>query len=178
MLQRSRLAALTIAPLTALAIAACGSSGSSTTNTGGASASQPSASTSSGIVDVAKTSLGSVLVDSQGRSLYLWQADTGSKSTCNGACATAWPPLETTGKPNAGGGVKPSLLGTTRRTDGSEQVTYNGHPLYTFQGDTASGQTNGQGSAGFGALWFVLSPMGTQITSSASSSGNSPSTGY
>jgi predicted lipoprotein with Yx(FWY)xxD motif len=178
MLQRSRLAALTIAPLTALAIAACGSSGSSTTNTGCASASQPSASTSSGAVDVAKTSLGSVLVDSQGRSLYLWQADTGSKSTCNGACATAWPPLETTGKPNAGGGVKPSLLGTTRRTDGSEQVTYNGHPLYRFQGDTASGQTNGQGSAGFGALWFVLSPTGTQITSSATSSGSSPSTGY
>jgi hypothetical protein len=74
--------------------------------------------------------------------------------------------------------VKRSLLATTKRTDGSEQVTYHGHPLYTFQGDTASGQTNGQGSAGFGALWFVLSPTGTQITSSASPSGNSPSTGY
>jgi predicted lipoprotein with Yx(FWY)xxD motif len=180
MLRRNRLAALTIAPLSALAIAACGSSGSSTTSNGGdsASASQPSASTSSGTVDVASTGLGSVLVDSHGRTLYLWQADTGSKSTCNGACATAWPPLESTGKPTAGGGVKRSLLGTTKRTDGSEQVTYNGHPLYTFQGDTASGQTNGQGSAGFGALWFVLSPTGTQITSSASSSGSSPSTGY
>jgi hypothetical protein len=71
-----------------------------------------------------------------------------------------------------------SLLGTTKRADGSEQVTYNGHPLYTFQGDTASGQTNGQGSAGFGALWFVLSPTGTQITGSASSSGSSPSAVY
>jgi predicted lipoprotein with Yx(FWY)xxD motif len=180
MFRRSRLVSLTIAPLSALAIAACGSSGSSTTSKGGAdvSASQPSASASSGTVGVASTGLGSVLVDSQSRTLYLWQADKGSKSTCNGACAAAWPPLETTGKPNAGGGVKSSLLGTTKRADGSEQVTYNGHPLYTFQGDTASGDTNGQGSAGFGALWFVLSPTGTKITGSASSSGSSPSTGY
>ncbi len=127
---------------------------------------------------MAGTGLGSILVDSQGRTLYLWQADTGSKSTCTGACATAWPPLETTAKPTAGGRVKSSLLGTTRRADGSEQVIYNGHPLYTFQGDTASGQTNGQGSNGFGALWFVLSPTGTQITGSASSSGSNPSAAY
>lgn len=180
MFRRSRLAALTIAALSALAIAACGSSGSSTTSTGGASASAPppAASTSSGTVDVARTSLGSVLVDSQGRTLYLWQADTSSNSTCTGACVAAWPPLETTASPTAGSGVKSSLLGTTKRADGSEQVTYNGHPLYTFQGDTASGQTNGQGSHGFGALWFVLSPTGAQITSSAPSSGSSPSTGY
>jgi predicted lipoprotein with Yx(FWY)xxD motif len=90
----------------------------------------------------------------------------------------AWPPLETTAKPTAGSGVKISPLATTKRADGSEQVTYNGHPLYTFQGDTASGNTNGQGSNGFGAPWFVLSPSGNQITSSASSSGSSPSTGY
>ena len=177
MLRRSRLAALTIAPLSALAIAACGSSGSSTTNSGGASASasRPSAGTSSGTVDVAKTSLGSVLVDSEGRTLYLWKADTGSKSTCSGACATAWPPLETTGTPVAGSGVKHSLLGTTKRTDGSEQVTYNGHPLYTFQGDTGSGQTTGQGSTEFGAKWFVLSQTGTEITSSPSAGGSSSS---
>src|SRR5689334_18739721 len=180
MLRTSRLAALTLAPLSALAIAACGSSGSSTTSGGGApaSTSRPSASMSSGTVDVARTSLGSVLVDSQGRTLYLWQADTASKSTCTGACATAWPPLETGTKPTAGGGVKSSLLGTTKRADGSKQVTYNGHPLYTFQGDTAAGQTTGQGSNGFGAPWFVLSPTGAQITSSASSSGSSQSTGY
>ncbi len=101
-----------------------------------------------------------------------------SKSTCTGACATAWPPLEASARPTAGSGVKSSLLGTTKRADGSEQVTYNGHPLYTFQGDTASGQTNGQRSNGFGALWLVLSPTGTQIASSASSGGSSPSTGY
>jgi predicted lipoprotein with Yx(FWY)xxD motif len=127
---------------------------------------------------VASTGLGSILVDSQGRTLYLWQADTGGKSTCTGACATAWPPLETTAKPTAGGHVKGSLLATTKRADGSEQVIYNGHPLYTFQGDTASGQTNGQESNGFGARWFVLSPTGTEITGSAASSGSNPSTGY
>jgi predicted lipoprotein with Yx(FWY)xxD motif len=180
MLQRSRLAALTVVSLSALVVAACGSSGSSTTSTGGAPASAPppSASTSSGTVDVARTKLGSVLVDSQGRTLYLWQADTGNKSTCSGACVAAWPPLETTAKPTAGSGVQNSLLGTTKRADGSQQVTYNEHPLYTFQGDTASGQTNGQGSNGFGALWFVLTPTGTQISSSESSGGSSPSTGY
>src|ERR1700755_1600255 len=129
MLRRSRLAALTIAPLSALAIAACGSVGSTTTNSGGASASasRPSAGTSSGTVDVARTSLGSVLVDSEGRTLYLWKADTGSKSTCSGACATAWPPLETTGTPVAGSGVEHSLLGTTKRTGRSEQVCSHGH---------------------------------------------------
>jgi predicted lipoprotein with Yx(FWY)xxD motif len=180
MFRKSRVAALAIAPLSALALAACGSSNSSTASNDGASASKspPSGSTASGTVDVANTSLGSILVDSQGRTLYLWQADKSSKSTCSGACATAWPPLQTNGKLSAGDGVKRSLLGTTERTGGSGQVTYNGHPLYTFQGDTASGQTNGQGSAGFGALWFVLSPAGTQITRSASSSAGSPSSGY
>lgn len=180
MFRKSRIAVLAIAPLSALAVAACGGNNSSTGSNGAATAtkSPASAGTSSKTIDVARTSLGPVLVDSQGRTLYLWQADSGSKSTCSGACATAWPPLHTTGKPTGGSGVKSSLLGTTERTGGSEQVTYNGHPLYTFQGDTASGQTNGQGSAGFGALWYVLSPAGAQITSSASSSGSSPSSGY
>jgi predicted lipoprotein with Yx(FWY)xxD motif len=167
MFRRTRLASLAIAPLSALAIAACGSGNSGTAGSGTpASPSQPSAGTSSRTVDVAGTGLGSVLVDSQGRTLYLWRADTGSKSACTGACATAWPPLETTGKPTAGRGVMPALLGTSKRADGSAQVTYHGHPLYTFQGDTAPGQTHGQGSDGFGAPWFVLSPAGTGITGS------------
>src|ERR1700760_3027204 len=179
MFRKSRLAALAIAPLSALAITACGGSTSSAPSTDGSSASQspPSAGTASGSVEGPKTGLGSVVVDSQGRTLYLWQADTGSKSTCTGACAAAWPPLETTRKPTAGSSVKTSLLGTTKRADGSTQVTYNGHPLYTFQGDTASGQTTGQGSTAFGAKWFVLSQTGSQITSSPSSGGSSPS-GY
>jgi predicted lipoprotein with Yx(FWY)xxD motif len=180
MFQNRRFATLALAPLSALAVAACGSSSSTPTHTEGApaSASPSSATRSSATVDLGRTGLGSVLVDSHGRTLYLWQADTGSKSTCSGACATAWPPLEATGKPSAGNGVKSSLLGTTKRAGGSQQVTYNGHPLYTFQGDTASGQAKGQGSTGFGALWYVLSPAGTQITGSASSGASSSSSGY
>jgi predicted lipoprotein with Yx(FWY)xxD motif len=84
----------------------------------------------------------------------------------------------TTGAPTAGNGAKASLLGTTKRSDGTEQVTYNQHPLYLFTGDTAPGQTTGQGSAGFGAPWYVLAPGGDPITGSASANGSSPSAGY
>lgn len=88
----------------------------------------------------------------------------------------------TTEAPTAGSGPKASLLGTTKRSDGAEQVTYNQHPLYLFTGDTASGQTNGQGSTAFGAPWYVLAPGGKQITGSASTSGpvsgSSSSSGY
>jgi predicted lipoprotein with Yx(FWY)xxD motif len=177
------LAAATAVALTAIAIAACGSGSSSkqTTTVAGAPAasSAPSpTSASSGTIDLTKSSLGTILIDSQGRTLYLWQADTGAKSTCTGACASAWPPLVTTGKPTAGSGVMSSLLGTTKRANGTEQVTYNGHPLYRFAGDTASGQTNGQGSTGFGALWYVLSPQGNPLTGTTASTGGSSPTGY
>jgi predicted lipoprotein with Yx(FWY)xxD motif len=173
----------------ALAVAACGSSGSSASKNAsttiihrGAATPPASRSASSGTVDAASSSLGKILVDSHGRTLYLWQADTGPMSTCSGACAAAWPPLLSTGTPTAGNGAKASLLGTTKRSGGEEQVTYNQHPLYHFAGDTAPGQTNGQGSTGFGALWYVVSPGGNQITgpgsASGSASGASASTGY
>jgi len=102
-------------------------------------------------------------VDAQGRTLYLWDADHGSKSTCSGACAQAWPPVTTTATPKASGAVKASLLGTTKRADGSREVTYAGHPLYTFAGDTQAGQTTGQGSNGFGAPWWVVTPAGKAL---------------
>jgi predicted lipoprotein with Yx(FWY)xxD motif len=163
------LAAATAVAVSAIAVAACGGGSSGTQTTTGASAppasSAPSStSASSGTVDLAKGSLGPILIDSEGRTLYLWQADTGAKSTCTGACASAWPPLVTTGKPTAGSGVRSSLLATTNRADGTKQVTYNGHPLYRFEGDTAPRQTNGQGSTGFGAPWYVLSPGGKPLT--------------
>lgn len=168
--------------LSALAIAACGSASASKQATAGGapaeSAAPSSNNASSGTVDLAKSSLGSILVDSQGRTLYLWQADTGTKSTCTGPCASAWPPLATNGKPTAGSGVKSSLLGTTNRSNGTDQVTYDGHPLYLFAGDTASGQTNGQGSNGFGAPWYVLSPAGNPLTGPTASTGGSSPTGY
>src|SRR3954471_3609885 len=165
------LAGAALIALSTLAVAACSGA---TTASRPASTSAPAAKTSSAApatVGVSNSGLGSILVDSQGRTLYLWQADKGPKSACSGACAAAWPPLLTTGAPTAGSGAKASLLGTTKRSDGAEQVTYKQHPLYLFTGDSASGQTNGQGSTGFGAPWYVLAPSGSQITGSASTSG-------
>jgi predicted lipoprotein with Yx(FWY)xxD motif len=175
-MRRSRpvtfLASAALISLSALAVAACG--GAAATASRAASTSTSTAKTSSAAsatVGVVNSGLGSIIVDSQGRTLYLWQADAGPRSSCSGACAAAWPPLLSTGAPIAGSGAKAALLGTTKRSDGAEQVTYNQHPLYLFTGDTAPGQTTGQGSTGFGARWYVLSPGGNQITGSASTSG-------
>jgi len=114
------------------------------------------------VVTTRKTKPGMILVDAQGRSLYLFEKDKGGKSACSGACAKAWPPLMTTGKAKAAGGVNAKLLGTTKRSNGT-QVTYNGHPLYTFFQDTKAGQTNGEGSTAFGAAWYVMGTNGNKI---------------
>ena len=106
---------------------------------------------------------GKFLADGQGRALYLFEADKGSTSTCTGACAAAWPPVTASAMPMAGGGVSQSLLGTTKRADGTEQVTYNGHPLYYFVGDTGPGMAKGQASKAFGADWYVLNAKGSKI---------------
>src|SRR6266849_8813049 len=114
-------------------------------------------------VSTAKSPLGRILVDSKGRTLYDFPPDKSGASTCYGACAAIWPPLTTAGKPHAGAGVRASLLGTTKRTDGKLEVTYNGHPLYYFVTDRKPGQTTGQGVNQFGAPWWVLSPAGKEI---------------
>jgi predicted lipoprotein with Yx(FWY)xxD motif len=162
-------------PLIALVVAGCGGGG-------GATASTTPAATPSGhpaTVGVANnSSLGNILVDSQGRTLYLFQADSGTKSACTGACATAWPPLRVSGKPVAGSGIAASKLGTSARSDGKPQVTYNGHPLYRFANDQNPGDANGQGVNAFGGLWYVLSPAGTAVTTSASSSSGGGGGGY
>ena len=131
----------------------------------GAPASTPAAASSSGAttIKLTKGSNGSFLTDSSGRALYLWEADKGTTSTCSGACAAAWPPLTTSGKPAASSGIDASLLGTTKRSDGSLEVTYKGHPLYYFAGDQSAGQTNGQGSDGFGAEWYLVKASGSAL---------------
>ncbi len=111
-------------------------------------------------------SLGTILVNANGRSMYLFEADTSSKSTCYQACAAAWPPVLTSGKPKAGSGVQSKLLGTTTRTGGATQVTYNGHPVYLYSGDSAAGDTHGQGLTQFGAKWYVLNPDGKKVDNS------------
>jgi predicted lipoprotein with Yx(FWY)xxD motif len=151
----------------ALLLAACGGSstsgGSSAPSYGAATTKAPSSAPSTSVVSTQKSSLGTFLVDANGRALYLWDADHGAMSTCSGECAQDWPPLTTTSTPKATGGVKASLLGTTKRTDGSREVTYAGHPLYTFAGDTKPGQTTGQGSSAFGAPWWIVTPGGMAL---------------
>jgi predicted lipoprotein with Yx(FWY)xxD motif len=123
------------------------------------------------VVSTAKTSLGTILVDSRGRTLYLFEKDKNGKSACAGQCATFWPPLIATGKPHAMAGVKASLLGTTKRADGRMQVTYNHHPLYTFVKDKKKGQTSGEDTDFFGGEWYALSPAGAKVEKHSSGGG-------
>jgi predicted lipoprotein with Yx(FWY)xxD motif len=125
------------------------------------------ASTSATSVGTTQTKLGRILVDAHGRSLYVFDRDTRGKSSCYGGCAGEWPPLITSGKAHAKSGVKGALLGRTKRHDGRWQVTYKGHPLYTFAGDASRGQTNGEGLDDFGGWWYLVSPAGTQIVGEA-----------
>jgi predicted lipoprotein with Yx(FWY)xxD motif len=161
-------ATLAALPLAALALSGCGGGG------GSANASPPAPRTSSGrpaTVGVANTGLGKILVNSKGRTLYLFQKDSGTTSACEGACATNWPPLRSTGAPTVGSGADASLLGTAMRSGGKPQVTYNGHPLYLFSGDSSPGDTNGEGISAFGGSWYALSPTGNQVSGTPSSSG-------
>jgi len=107
--------------------------------------------------------LGRIVVDGRGHTLYLFEKDRRGASACSGACLVYWPPLLTSGAPTATKGARPSLLGSIRRADGTRQVTYAGHPLYLFSGDTRRGQTNGEGLKDFGAGWYVLMPSGKKI---------------
>jgi predicted lipoprotein with Yx(FWY)xxD motif len=169
------LAGVTAIPLVALAVAGCGGSG------GGDSASATpatAASSQSATVDSANASgLGTILVNSQGHTLYMFQADSNGKSACSGACATNWPPLRASAKPTVSSALNASLVGTIPRSDGKPQVSYNGHPLYTFVMDQSPGDVKGQGVTAFGASWFTVNPAGNQVTGQASSSSSSSSSG-
>jgi predicted lipoprotein with Yx(FWY)xxD motif len=121
---------------------------------------------------------GTALVDANGHTLYLFEADRATTSACAGGCAQVWPPLVTHGNaPTASDSVQAKLLGTTSRTDGTQQVTYNGHPLYYFAGDKAPGDVRGQGLNQFGASWYVVAPGGDKIDSGQRTGGGTGS-GY
>jgi predicted lipoprotein with Yx(FWY)xxD motif len=115
------------------------------------------------VVSWRPTSIGNAITTAGGHTLYLFRADHGTTSECYGSCATYWPPLLTSAKPVASGKVKSALLGTTKRKDGKLQVTYKGHPLYTYLADKKPGQTAGEGSKNFGAAWYALAPSGSTI---------------
>ena len=161
-----------IVPLAALAVAGYGGVSSASVSTAPQEATKAKPAT----VRVAKTNLGKILVNSKGRTLYLFQADSGTTSACADACAAAWPPL-TSAAPKIGKGAKASLASTATRSDGKPQVVYNGHPLYTFSGDKKAGNTNGQGVNAFGGLWYAVSSAGNAVTKAPSSGGSSTTSG-
>jgi predicted lipoprotein with Yx(FWY)xxD motif len=169
MISSKPFALLTTVAVVGLSVVALASCGNGNNNKPIASAPPKTASGQPATVGVENTNLGKILDNGQGRTLYLFQADSGTKSNCSGACATNWPPL-TSANPTVGKGANASMLGTSKRSDGKTQVTYNGHPLYTFAGDSGPGDTSGQGVNAFGGLWYVLSPAGQQVTTSGSTS--------
>jgi predicted lipoprotein with Yx(FWY)xxD motif len=163
--------ALALLVVLAVAVAGCGGDSDSSSSGGAygggsstASSEEKSASDGGdGIVSAAKVGdLGTILVDSEGRTLYDFHKDKGGTSSCYGACAGAWPPLLTEGDPQAQGAAERSMLGTTKRKDGTVQVTYNGWPLYTYVGDQGPGEANGNDIDQFGAEWYALQPNGQE----------------
>ena len=146
--------------IAAAALAAATLAAAAVGNASSASTSQASKGTR---VALAKTALGSVLVDARGRTLYLFEKDKHRRSACYGACAAYWPPLLSSTKPRPGRGVRASLLGLAKRTDGRRQVTYAGHPLYRFSGDTKAGDTTGEGLTDFGGAWEAIAASGRAV---------------
>ena len=183
-LRRMPLAAKLGAPLAvALLAAACSSASSSTS--GGVSASSapassaaasasPAGASSAAVIKTTTGSAGTFLTDGSGRTVYLFMKDGMNQSACSGACAAAWPPVTASGTVTPSGGAQASDLSTITRSDGTKQVTYKGHPLYYFAGDSSAGQTNGQGIDGFGAKWWLVAPAGTAITAAAQAPASSP----
>jgi predicted lipoprotein with Yx(FWY)xxD motif len=179
----SRARSLSLAAIFAAALlAGCGSGSKTTTTTTTTTSSQsvtssaqssyaPAASTSGAGAAVVVTSkqnkLGTILGAGPKRlTVYLFEGDKGASSSCSGPCAVVWPPVTTTGKPQASGGALAAELGTITRSDGTTQVTYKGHPLYYFAKDGDAGDAYGQGIKGFGAGWYVLSPSDSKIDNS------------
>ena len=169
----------------ALLVAACstGSSGTaaagSSSPAGASSSSAAAGGSGSTVITTVSSSAGTFLATSSGHAVYLWSKDGDGMSACTGACTGAWPPVTTTGQVTASGGAKSSDLGTITRPDGTKQVTYDGHPLYFFAGDSGPGMASGQGNDGFGAKWWLVSPSGSDVTSAVtaftkSGSGTSP----
>jgi predicted lipoprotein with Yx(FWY)xxD motif len=178
--KRTTLMFAALLAVAALAIAGCGggsssSSSSTSSESGGGEATNASAeaggSGGEGTIGATEISgLGEVLVDSEGMTVYLFTPDKGTTSTCYGECEKEWPPVVASGKPTAGEGAMSAALGTTKRKDGTMQVTYEGHPLYTFADDDKPGEANGQEDDG---VWFVLDESGEAVEGKAAGASES-----
>lgn len=156
-------------------LAACGSSAASSPGSGSGSSSTAAAS-SHGIKTMS-TSKGTVLSNSAGHTMYWFAIDTPKKSNCNGSCATFWPPVPGSEKVASGVSLA-GTFGTITRSDGTKQLTYDGHPLYTYTGDTAMGQVNGNGKNLSGGLWWALTPTGAKLAAPKPTSTSSSPGGY
>jgi len=161
----------------AMLVAACSSGSSSSAAAPASSAAAAPASSAGGasasggatVITTASSSAGTFLTDGSGRAVYLWVKDAGGTSACTGACAGAWPPVTAAGPVTASGSAKAGDLGTITRSDGTKQVTYDGHPLYYFEGDSGPGTASGQGSDSFGAKWWLVATSGSEVTASVTS---------
>jgi predicted lipoprotein with Yx(FWY)xxD motif len=173
--------ALGAAAAVAALLAGCGSSSSSSSSSTAASTPAATASTQSTAASTSTTAaagpgvaveskhakLGTILAAGPKKlTVYMFEADKGTTSSCNGACAKVWPPVTTSGAPTVAGSAVSADLGTTMRSDGTEQVTYKGHPLYFYDDDKDAGDAYGQGSKAFGASWYVLKPNGSKLDES------------
>jgi predicted lipoprotein with Yx(FWY)xxD motif len=165
--RKTTLALALAAVLATVVIAGCGGGGSSSSSSGAGGGSG----TEGTIGTTEIEGLGSVLVDSEGMTVYDFTVDEGMKSNCYGGCEGVWPPVTTTGKPTAGEGAMASALGTTKRKDGTLQVTYDGHPLYTYSGDKGPGEATGNEVEG---TWFVLDAKGAQVKGQPTGGGAEP----
>jgi predicted lipoprotein with Yx(FWY)xxD motif len=144
-----------------LTLAACSNSSTSTPPaTGGTSSAGGGGASGATVATTDNADFGTILTDAQGNTLYLFEQDQGTKTSCTTGCSSTWPALTATGQPTGGDGVDASLLGVAKQADGSMQVTYNGHLVYRYSGDTAAGQTNGEG---IGGVWFVVSSAGDAV---------------
>jgi predicted lipoprotein with Yx(FWY)xxD motif len=149
----------------AVVLAACGSNSTPPAS----SASNPAAAAASVAIKTMTTSKGTVLVTASGLTLYWFANDTATQSNCNGSCASYWKPLLGTAAAVSGTSL-PHGFGTVKRADGQMQITYDGHPLYTYTGDTASGQVNGNGLNASGGMWWAITPTGSELGASTASS--------
>jgi len=159
-------AALVAAGGAGIALASSAGSGDGGPATGGgySRGAPPTSPAASGITLMGtRTSLGPTLADGKGRTVYLFGADSATASTCTGSCASIWPPVPAARTPRASGGASAVRVGSLHRTDGGDQLTYNGHPLYYYAGDTRPGDTTGQGLDQFGATWYALTPSGVPL---------------
>src|ERR671934_400631 len=155
--RRAGATALLAASLMLAAAVLAAGSAAKTTRAGGAASAQAVT------VTAHSSRYGKILFDGRGCVLYLFARDRAGRSSCSGACAKAWPPFLTKGAPKSGRGINGKLLGTTKRRDGTLQVTYAKHPLYYFKEDTRPGQIKCQNVSNFGGLWLVVSPSGKPV---------------